>query len=262
MRLQRHQAASRPAPRRSPAEHPTAPPQQQRRRCGARPTGADERKQGGARPRFGMAEANCRPRWSPLARPWSNCTFSSPYPVPQEHANAHSPALGHSAHCPEEQLADSSLVHFTVARTEPPGTEGWALPMGFAPAATRPYEHPPAAAAGARGPLPGATSCSMTATFDGSPPRHRQLLDHGSESTPKDPVNSRCTRYLLGDRAQQGQRRRHAMGRSRTEHAASRVSRGTVPRRSLTEPKQKARSGASEVSWHPATAGQYRTARG
>lgn len=129
--------------------------------------------------------------------PLAKLHISSPYPVPQEHANAHSPALGQSAHCPEEQLADSSLVHFTVARTEPPGTEGWALPMGFLPAATRPYEHPrrrtpapgvlPAAGAGARGPLPGATSCSMTATFDGSPPRHRQLLDRGSESTPKDP---------------------------------------------------------------------------
>lgn len=143
-----------------------------------------------------------------------------------------------------------------------PGHRGVGAADGICPGGNAALRAPPAAAAGARGPLPGATSCSMTATFDGSPPRHRQLLDHGSESTPKDPVNSRCTRYLLGDRAQQGQRRRHAMGRSRTEHAASRVSRGTVPRRSLTEPKQKARSGASEVSWHPATAGQYRTARG
>ncbi|AJC58541.1 site-specific integrase [Streptomyces sp. 769] len=38
---------------------------------------------------------------------------------------------------PEEQRADFSLTRFTVARSETPGVDGWALPTGLPPAAVR-----------------------------------------------------------------------------------------------------------------------------
>ncbi|MYU34581.1 tyrosine-type recombinase/integrase [Streptomyces sp. SID8358] len=38
---------------------------------------------------------------------------------------------------PEEQRADFSLTRFTVARSESPTVEGWALPTGLPPAASR-----------------------------------------------------------------------------------------------------------------------------
>ncbi|GAA2351123.1 hypothetical protein [Streptomyces violaceusniger] len=38
---------------------------------------------------------------------------------------------------PEEQRADLSLTHFTIARSESPGLDGWALPTGLPPTAAR-----------------------------------------------------------------------------------------------------------------------------
>ncbi|MEU7639542.1 hypothetical protein AB0C11_26190 [Streptomyces sp. NPDC039016] len=38
---------------------------------------------------------------------------------------------------PEEQRSDFSLTRFTVARSETPSVDGWALPTGLPPAATR-----------------------------------------------------------------------------------------------------------------------------
>ncbi|MCR8573118.1 site-specific integrase [Streptomyces sp. Isolate_219] len=38
---------------------------------------------------------------------------------------------------PEEQQADFSLTRFTIARSESPGQDGWALPTGLPPAAAR-----------------------------------------------------------------------------------------------------------------------------
>lgn len=38
---------------------------------------------------------------------------------------------------PEEQRADFSLTRFTIARSESPGVDDWALPTGLPPAATR-----------------------------------------------------------------------------------------------------------------------------
>ncbi|MFE2034238.1 tyrosine-type recombinase/integrase [Streptomyces scopuliridis] len=38
---------------------------------------------------------------------------------------------------PEEQRSDFSLTRFTVARSESPGVDGWALPTGLPPAASR-----------------------------------------------------------------------------------------------------------------------------
>ncbi|MFC7817676.1 tyrosine-type recombinase/integrase [Streptomyces sp. NPDC057367] len=44
---------------------------------------------------------------------------------------------------PEEQRADFSLTRFTVARSESPTVEGWALPTGLPPAASRPGRQAP-----------------------------------------------------------------------------------------------------------------------
>ncbi|MFF7711508.1 hypothetical protein [Streptomyces sp. NPDC007988] len=44
---------------------------------------------------------------------------------------------------PEEQRADSSLTRFTVARSESPTVEEWALPTGLPPAASRPGRRSP-----------------------------------------------------------------------------------------------------------------------
>ncbi|MBU3867097.1 hypothetical protein KN815_24455 [Streptomyces sp. 4503] len=38
---------------------------------------------------------------------------------------------------PEEQRADFSLTRFTIARSDPPGLDGWALPTGLPPTAAR-----------------------------------------------------------------------------------------------------------------------------
>jgi hypothetical protein len=38
---------------------------------------------------------------------------------------------------PEEQRAKFSLTRFTVARSEPPAVDGWVLPTGLPPAASR-----------------------------------------------------------------------------------------------------------------------------
>ncbi|WP_171053099.1 hypothetical protein [Streptomyces marianii] len=44
---------------------------------------------------------------------------------------------------PEEQRADFSLTRFMVARSESPTVEGWALPTGLPPAASRPGRQAP-----------------------------------------------------------------------------------------------------------------------
>ncbi|MFJ2604904.1 hypothetical protein ACIO13_07925 [Streptomyces sp. NPDC087425] len=38
---------------------------------------------------------------------------------------------------PEEQRTDFSLTRFTIARSESPGIDGWALPTGLPPAASQ-----------------------------------------------------------------------------------------------------------------------------
>ncbi|WP_437076801.1 hypothetical protein [Streptomyces sp. enrichment culture] len=38
---------------------------------------------------------------------------------------------------PAEQRADFSLTRLTIARSEAPGVDGWALPTGLPPAASR-----------------------------------------------------------------------------------------------------------------------------
>ncbi|RDG36269.1 hypothetical protein DVH02_20840 [Streptomyces corynorhini] len=38
---------------------------------------------------------------------------------------------------PEEQRTDFSLTRFTIARSESPSVDGWALPTGLPPAASR-----------------------------------------------------------------------------------------------------------------------------
>jgi hypothetical protein len=46
-------------------------------------------------------------------------------------------------HYPEEQRAAFSLTRFTIARSEPPGVDGWTLPTGLPPATPQATRRPP-----------------------------------------------------------------------------------------------------------------------